>query len=113
MRALPRSSAVALALAITSVSLPALAQKAHEMKGKVEQIDLAARHIVVQETHGLEHKQPLALGDGSKIELPSGSGALEQIHVGDEVAVSYQPGPTGQQVVELRVTKPVGTNPGL
>ena len=107
MRTLHRSWAVALALAVASVSLPALAQRAHEMKGKIEQIDLADRHIVVQEVHGLKHKQPLALGDRSMIELPSGLGTLEQLHVGDEVAVSYQPSPTGQKVTQLRVTRPV------
>jgi hypothetical protein len=109
MRTLHRSWAVALSLAIASASLPALAQKAHAMKGRIEQIDLAARHIVVQEIHGLKHRQPLALGDHSKIELASGPGTLEQIHVGDEVSVSFEPSPTGQQVVDLRVTRPVGS----
>jgi hypothetical protein len=107
MRTLPRLRAVALALVAASVG-PALAQAKHEMKGKILLVEPSAKHIVVEEIHGRKYKQPLALIDASKIELPTGAGTLEQVHVGDEVIVSYEPGPSGQQVVELRVTKPAG-----
>ena len=97
MRTLPRYRAVGLALSIASVSLPALAQKTHEMKGKIQQIELAEKHIVVQETHGRKYRLPLAVGDASKIELPCGAGSLEQLHVGDDVTVSYAAGHEGRR----------------
>jgi len=110
MRPATRLFAVAFALAAASVSSPAVAQAKHEIKGKVVQIDLAAKHLVVEEGHGgRRYKQPLGLNEASKIELPSGAGTLGQLHVGDEVVVSYEASATGPEIVELRVTQPAGS----
>ncbi len=109
MRPIPRLVAVVLTLVAASVSCPAFAQAKHEIKGKIVQVEASAKHIVVEETHGRKYKQPLGLDDASKIELPSGAGTLAQVHVGDEVVVSYEPSATGPKVLELRVTKSAGS----
>jgi hypothetical protein len=109
MRPLPRLLAIALALVAASASCPAFAQAKHEIKGHIVQVEPSAKRIVIEETHGRKYKQPLAVGDASKIELPSGPGSLAQVHVGDEVVVSYEASATGPQVLELRVTKAAGS----
>ena len=109
MRPAPRLFAAALALATATVSFPALAQAKHEIMGKIVQIDLHGKHIVVEETRGRKYKQPLGFDAASKIELPSGDGTLAQLQVGDEVSVSYEASATGPEVVELQVTKAAGS----
>lgn len=106
MRVVSRLSAFALAIAAANLALPALAQAKHEIRGKVVQLDVPARHVVIEEMHGRKHKQPLGVGSDAKIVLPEGAGTLDQVHVGDEVVVSYHAGATGPEIEELRVVKP-------
>ena len=99
----------ALVLALASVSVPALAQGTKEVKGKIVQVDPAAKRIIVEESQGRKYRQPLNLDDASKVTLPTGAGSLSQVHVGDEVQVSYVAGKSGPEVVELKVTHAAGS----
>jgi hypothetical protein len=101
-----RPLALALALAAGALASPALAQPTHEIKGKIVQLEASPQHVVVEEGHGRKYRQPLAVGAESKIVLPSGPGTLDQLHVNDEVVVTYHAGATGPEIGELRVTKP-------
>ena len=109
MRPGARFLALVLTFFAASVSCPAFAQSTHEIKGKIVQVEASQKRIVVEETHGRKYKQPLEVGAASKIELESGAGSLAQIHVGDEVTVSYAAGATGPEVVELKVTRAAGS----
>jgi hypothetical protein len=109
MRPGARFLALVFTLFAASASYPALAQATHEIKGKIVQVEASQKRIVVEETRGRKYKQPLGVGDASKIELTSGAGSLAQIHVGDEVVVSYAAGATGPEVVELKVTRAAGS----
>jgi len=108
MRPGARFLALVLTAFAATVSWPALAQSTHEIKGKIVQVEASQKRIVVEETHGRKYKQPLGVGEASKIELPSGAGSLAQVHVGDEVIVSYAASATGPEVVELKVTRAAG-----
>ena len=101
MRRLRRSLVVLLVLAGLG------AAQRHHFAGRIEEVDVVARHLVVREdlAGGKSRRMPFVVTEDTRIVLGSREGTLADLRVGDEVAVTYELGKERHHVVEIHVTR--------